>query len=163
MKIASYILIGIIFIIFESAILCIFPVEFFKPDVGIPFIIYITLFLGPGTGFLAALIIGLFQEILSNAPPGSMIFTKISIFLFVTYLKGKIYIDSKYSFSYICGVSVVVESFLFLVLSLLSMGELKNVMNVFFYIIPNAIFTGFISIFIFSMLEHLNMRFLSRE
>jgi hypothetical protein len=58
---------------------------------------------------------------------------------------------------------VVVESFLFLVLSLLSKGELKNVMNVFFYIIPNAIFTGFISIFIFSMIEYLNMRFLSRE
>lgn len=163
MKIASYILISIIFMIFESAILSIFPVEFFKPDAGMPFIIYITLFLGPGTGFLATLIIGLFQEILSNAPPGSMIFTKISIFLLVTFLKGKLYIDSKYSFSYICGGSVVVESFLFLVLSLLSKGELKNVMNVFFYIIPNAIFTGFISIFIFSMIEYLNMRFLSRE
>ena len=163
MKTSSYILISIIFMILESAILLFFPVEFFKPDLGIPFIIYIALFLGPEAGLPAALIIGLFQEVLSNAPPGSVIFTKISIFLVITFLKGKLYIDSKYSFSYICGGAVVVESFIFIVLSLLSVGEFKNVMNVLFYIIPNAIFTGFTAIFIFSMIEYINIRLLSKE
>lgn len=163
MKTASFIAISIVLIIIQSATLSFLPADFFKPDVGIPFIIYVTLFLGPEKGFIATLIIALFQEILSNSPPGSMIFTKVFIFLLVTFLKGKLFIDSKYSFSYICGGSVVVESFLFLILSLISKGEVKNVMNVLFYIVPNAIFTGFIAIFIFSMIEYINIKFLSRE
>lgn len=163
MKVSVYVLTSLIFMVIESAILSAFPVEFFKPDLGIPFIIYATFFLGPIDGFAATLIISLFQEILSNAPQGSVIFTKTCIFIIVIFMKGKLFIDSKYSFSYICGLSVIFESFLFLILSLLSRGEVKNVLNVLFYIIPNCIFTGFVSIFIFVMIEHLNERFLNRE
>jgi rod shape-determining protein MreD len=163
MKSSIYVLMGVIVTILDSSLLSLFPIEFFKPDLGIPFIIYTTLFLGPQSGLFAALIIGLFQEILSNSPNGSMIFTEISIFLLATFLKNKLYIDSKYSFSYICSGFVVVKSFLFLMLSILSKGETKDVINVIFYTIPNAVFTGFVSIFIFYLMEHLNSRLLSRE
>jgi hypothetical protein len=163
MKISVYILTGIILLIIESSLLSFFPVEFFKPDLGMPFIIYTTFFLGPLPGFITSLLISLFQEILSNTPHGSIIFTKLSIFLLATFFKSKLYIDSKYSFSYICGGSVFVESFLFLALSVLSKGETRNIVNVIFYTIPNAIFTGFVSIFIFSLIEYLNMKFFSRE
>ena len=155
MKISVHILVGIMLITIESSLLSFFPVEFFKPDVGIPFIIYTTLFLGLRPGFIASLLIGLFQEVLSNSPNGSIIFTKVSIFLLATFLKRKLYIDSKYSFAYICSVFVVVESFLYLILSILSKGETKDFMNIMFYIIPNAIFTGFISFFIFSLMGYL--------
>jgi len=163
MKISVYILTGIALSIIESSLLSFFPVEFFKPDLGMPFIIYTTFFLGPMPGLITCLFISLFQEILSNAPHGSIIFTKLSLFLMATFLKKNIYIDSKYSFSYICGGSTVIESFLFLALSILSKGETSNIMNVIFYTIPNAIFTGFVSIFIFSLIESMNMKFLSRE
>jgi hypothetical protein len=163
MKISVYILTGIILLTIESSILSFFPVEFFKPDIGMPFIIYTTFFSGPMPGFITSLFIGLFQEILSNAPNGSIIFTKLSIFLLATFLKSKLYIDSKYSFSYICAGSAVAESFLFLALSVLSKGETNNIVNVIFYTIPNAIFTGFISIFIFSLIESMNIKFLSKE
>ena len=163
MKISVFILTGIILLTIESSLVSFFPVEFFKPDLGMPFIIYTTFFLGPLPGLIMSLFISLFQEILSNAPHGSMIFTKISIYFLAVFLKGKLYIDSKYSFSYICGGSAVVESFLFLALSVLSKGETSNIVNVIFYTIPNAIFTGFVSIFIFSLIESLNMKFLSRE
>jgi hypothetical protein len=163
MKISVYTIIAIILLIIESSIISFFPVEFFKPDLGIPFIIYTTFFLGPLPGLITTLFVSLFQEILSNAPHGSIIFTKLSIFLLAIFLKSKLYIDSKYSFSYICGGSTIIESFLFLVLSILSKGETSNILNVIFYIVPNAIFTGFVSIFIFSLIESLNMKFLSRE
>lgn len=158
MKISVYIITGIILMMIESSLISFFPIEFFKPDIGIPLIIYITLFLGPQPGLISSLLIGLFQEVLSNSPNGSMVFTKISIFLLTTFLKSKLYIDSKYSFSYICSVFVVVESFLFLALSVLSKGETGNFMNVMFYTIPNAIFTGFIALFIFSLAGYLNMK-----
>ncbi|MCX5813262.1 MAG: hypothetical protein NT178_12070 [Proteobacteria bacterium] len=163
MKISVYILTGIILLTIESSLLSFFPVEFFKPDLGMPFILYTTFFLGPLPGLITSIFISLFQEILSNAPHGSIIFTKLSIFLLATFMKSKLYIDSKYSFSYICGGLAVVESFLFLALSVLSKGEISNIINVIFYTIPNAIFTGFVSIFIFSLIESLNMKFLSRE
>jgi rod shape-determining protein MreD len=163
MKSSIYVLTGVILLILDSSLLSLFPIEFFKPDLGIPFVIYTTLFLGPQSGLFAALVIGLFQEILSNSPNGSMIFTEVSIFLLATFLKSKLYIDSKYSFSYICSGFVIVKSFLFLTLSVLSKGETRNFINVMFYTIPNAVFTGFISIFIFYLIERLNSKVLSRE
>jgi rod shape-determining protein MreD len=163
MRLPVYLLLGIILTILESSLLSFLPIEFFKPDFGIPLIIYTTLFLGPLAGLLSALLLGLVQEILSNAPAGSILFTKLSIFLITAFLKNKLYIDSKYSFSYICSGFVVLESFLFLALSLLSKGETTNILNVLFYTIPNAIFTGFLSIFIFSLIEYLDMKYLSRE
>lgn len=163
MRLPVYILLGIILVVIESSALSFLPIEFFKPDFGTPLIIYTTLFLGPQAGLAAAVLLGLVQEILSNAPSGSILFTKLSIFIVVTFLKNKLYIDSKYSFAYICSGFVVLESFLFLALSLLSKGETANILNVMFYTIPNAIFTGFLSIFIFSFIEYLDTKLMGRE
>jgi rod shape-determining protein MreD len=163
MRLSVYILIGVCLTILQSSILSFLPIEFFKPDFGVPVIIYATLFLGPHSGLIAAIVLGLFQEILSNAPNGSIIFTKLSIFIIATFLKNQLYIDSRYSFSYICSGFVAVESFLYLALSLLSRGETFNIVNVLLYTFPNAIFTGFLSMFVFTFIEHLNMRYLSRE
>ncbi len=163
MKLAIYILLGIVLITVESSVLSLLPMEFFKPDFGIPLIIYTTLFLGAPAGLLTSFLLGLTQEVLSNAPPGSILFTKLSIFVITAFLKNRLYIDSKYSFSYVCSGYVVLESFLFLALSLLSKGETGNILNVMFYTIPNAIFTGFLSIFIFSFIQYVDMKFLSRE
>ena len=163
MKTSVYILTGIVLMVLDSWLLFLFPVEIFKPDLGIPFVIYTTLFLGPLPGLVTAVLVGLFQEIFSNSPGGSMVFAEVSIFLLTTFLKGKLYIDSNYSFSYVCTGFVGVKSLLFLTLSVLSKGETSNFVNVLFYTIPNAIFTGFVSIFIFSLMEYLNSRMLSRE
>lgn len=163
MKLSIYILLGLAFTVLESSVLSFMPVEFLKPDIGTPFIIYTVLSLSPGAAFLTSVVIGLAQEVLSNSPNGSMMFTKISIFLLTLFFKKKLYIDSKYSFSYICAGTVVFESFLYLLLSALSRGETRNIENVLFYMVPNAFFTGFLSIFIFSLIEHINIRYLSRE
>jgi rod shape-determining protein MreD len=163
MKVFVYILIGLILTILESSTLSFLPIEFFKPDFGMPFIVYTAFFLGPQAGLITSILIGLIQEIMSNSPHGSMLFTKVSIFIMSTFLKNKLYIDSRYSFSYICGGFVLFESFLFLILSFLSKGETKNIVNMLFYTIPNAIFTGFVSIFIFSLIEFLNEKYLNRE
>jgi len=163
MKLSVCLLIGIVLMVLESSALSFLPMDFFKPDFGIPLVIYTTLFLGPPAGLLTAVVLGLMQEVLSNAPAGSILFTKLSILIICTFLRNKLYIDSKYSFSYVCSGFVVLESFLFVTLSLLSKGETGNIVNVMFYTIPNAIFTGFLSIFIFAFIEYLDTKLLSRE
>ena len=163
MKLVIGLFIGIVLMVLESSVLSFLPLDFFKPDFGVPMVIYATLFLGPLAGLLTAIILGLMQEVLSNAPAGSILFTKLSIFIICVFLRNKLYIDSKYSFSYVCSGFVVLDSFLFLALSLLSKGETGNILNVLFYTIPNAIFTGFLAIFIFAFIEYLDMKYLSRE
>ncbi len=163
MKVAIYTFLGLLLLLAESSLLSFIPVEIFKPDLGVPLVIYTTLFLGPQAGIIATLFIGFMQEGLSAAPHGSILFVKIAIFLIATFLKKKLYIDSKFSFAFVCSGFVVLESLLYITLSLLAKGETRNALNILFYTIPNAVFTGFIGIFIFSFIEYLNVRYLDRE
>jgi hypothetical protein len=48
-------------------------------------------------------------------------------------------------------------------LSVLGKGEAGNVYNILYYSVPNAIFTGFVSLFIYSLLEYLNTAYFDRE
>ncbi len=163
MKVLVYVIIATLLTLLESSLLSFFPFEFFKPDFGMPFVIYTTLFLGPYGGLITAVITGVVQEMFSGSPAGSILFTNVSVFITVTFLRNKLFIDSKYSFAYICAGSVVLATFLYLALSFISKGETGNVINILFYTLPNAIFTGFCAIFIFSLIEALNARYLDRE
>lgn len=162
-KVIVYLIIGLILTNFEASFGNFLPINFFKPDLGVPFVIYTTFFLGPQAGLITSVMIGLMQEIVSSSPGGSLLFTKVSIFIIAIFMRNKIYIDSKYSFSFVCSGAVLVESFLFLALSLLARGDSRDFFNVVFYSIPNAIFTGFLSLFLFSLIGFLNTRYLNRQ
>ena len=162
MRVLIYIIIGLICMLFESSLSSHISLDLFKPDFGIPLIIYVTFFMGPRAGFITTICLGFIQEGLSSAPTGSIMFVKISLFLITTFMKKQLYIDSKYSFALTCSAAVLLESFLFLSLSLLARGETNNMYNILFYAIPNAIFTGFVSIFIYSLIEYLNASYLDR-
>jgi rod shape-determining protein MreD len=162
MKASVYIIVCLVCMLFESSVSSRISMDLFKPDFAIPLIIYVTFFMGPRAGLVAALCGGFIQEGLSSAPTGSIMFVKISIFLITAFMKKHLYIDSKYSFAAVCSGAVIVESFLFLVLSVLGKGEAGNVYTILYYAAPNAIFTGFVSIFIYSLLEYLNATYLDR-
>ncbi|MCX8110752.1 MAG: hypothetical protein N3D15_05840 [Syntrophorhabdaceae bacterium] len=163
MKVSVFIIIGFLFAIIESSLLSLIPAEFLKPDVTIPFVVYNVFFLSPLEALVGSVAMGLIQEILSNSPGGAMIFTKIIIFLIALFFKNKLYINSRYSFSYICSGAVICESFIYPLLMWLSRGESGNALNILVFMIPNAVFTGFVSIFIFSLIGYLNKRYLIRE
>jgi rod shape-determining protein MreD len=162
-KVIVYLAIGLILTTFEATFLNVLPIDFFKPDLGIPLVIYTTFFLGPQAGLITSVFIGLMQEIVSSSPSGSLLFTKVAIFIISVFMRNKIFIDSKYSFSFVCSGAVLVESFLFLALTFLARGESRDAFNVAFYSIPNAIFTGFLSLLLFSLIGFLNVRYLNRQ
>lgn len=162
-KVITYLVIGLILTTFEATFLNILPIDFFKPDLGIPFVVYTTFFLGPQAGLITSVFIGLMQEIVSTSPSGSLLFTKVSIFIIGVFMRNKIFIDSKYSFSFVCSGAVLVESFLFLALAFLARGESRDAFNIAFYSIPNAIFTGFLSLPLFSFIGFLNVRYFNRQ
>lgn len=146
MKIFVYIIVCLVLMLFESSISSRIPIDLFKPDFAIPLIIYVTFFMGPRAGIIVTLCASFFQEELSNAPTGSIVFVKISIFLITAFMKKQLYIDSKYSFAAVCSAAVILELFLVLMLSILGKGEVSNMYGVLFYTVPNAIFTGFVSL-----------------
>ena len=156
MNILIYALIGFFLISIESGIMAILPLELFKPDMAIPFIVYPVFFAEAHVGLCISLVLGLFQELFSGAPPGALVFTKVSIFLATMGLKNRFYIESKYGFSCLCGAAIIFESALYLVLALIAKGDTKDLFIVSFYAIPNAIFTGFIGFLIFPLLRKLN-------
>jgi rod shape-determining protein MreD len=145
---------GLLFVLFESAFFSFFPMEFSKPDPGIPFVIYATFVFGPLEGLVTAVLFGYVQEFLSNGPHGGIIFTKVCIFLSCMFLRSRLYIESRHTFALISACFVLLEAAVFLALSLFAKGETKNIMNIFIYSIPNALFTGFLALFIFTLMQH---------
>ncbi len=153
---------GVFLMIFESSLSSFLPLELAKPDLGVPFIIYGTFFLSPAEGLLAAVLFGFTQEVLSNSPAGALVFINVALLLSCIFLKNRLYIESRYTFSLVCAASVLGESLIFLALSLLSKGETKNVHNVALFSVPDAIITAFVSLFLFRFFEGLKIRYTSR-
>ncbi len=153
---------GVFFLTCESSLLSFFPIELSKPELGVPFVIYATFFLSPVEGLLTAVLFGFTQELLSNGPAGAMLFTKVGLFLSGIFLKSRLYIESRYTFSIVCAASVLLESMIFLTLALLAKGETKDIFNVLVYSVPDAILTGFLSLFMFSLFEQFKVRYPDR-
>jgi cell shape-determining protein MreD len=158
MKKALWILFGILLVAFQSSLSAVIPMEFSKPDMGVPFLVFATFFFSPIEGLLTAILFAFTQELFSNGPTGTMLFTKVAIFVACTFLKGRLYIDSRYTFSFVTTCMVLLEAAIFLALSLAAKGETRNIVNVLVYAVPNAIITGFIALFLFSLFERVKVR-----
>jgi len=153
---------GVGLVAFESSLFSSLPLEVTKPDIGAPFIIYGIFFLSPLDGLIAAAVFGFFQELLSAGPAGSVLFSNMALLLSCLFVKSRLYIESRYTFSLVCAASVLFEALIFLALSLIAKGETKDIFNVLLYSVPDAIATGFISLFMFSVFEHFKLRYPGR-
>jgi rod shape-determining protein MreD len=153
---------GLFLVAFESALFSFFPIEFAKPDLAVPFIIYATFFIGPLEGLIASVLFGFSQELLSAGPAGSILFTKVAVFIASAFLRRRLYIESQYTFSLLSTGFVIFESIVFLALGIVAKGELRNVFNVSFYTLPVAVFTGMLALPIFSFFQYFKIRHLER-
>ncbi len=148
----------LLLMIVQSALFSFLPIEFSKPDIGVPCIIYATFFLSPLEGLITALVVGFTQEILSVGPHGALIFTKVSLLLSCIFLRSKLYIESQYLFASISSSFVLLESVLFIALAFLGKGEAAAVMTVLKFALPNAVFTGILALFFFPLFERLKLK-----
>jgi cell shape-determining protein MreD len=153
---------GVALVAFESSLFSVLPLELTKPDIGAPFIIYGVFFLSPVDGFIAAVVFGFTQELLSAGPSGSVLFMNMALLLSCLFVRSRLYVESRYIFSLVCAASVLFEALVFLALSLIAKGETKDIFNVLLYSVPDAIATGFVSLFLFSIFEHFKLRYPSR-
>ncbi|HOC46648.1 MAG TPA: rod shape-determining protein MreD [Syntrophorhabdaceae bacterium] len=156
MRTALYTFIAILLLLIETVISPHVSLDVLKPELGIPVMLYVTFFLGAGPGLASAVCIGLAEEGLSGAPNGSLLFVTIVIYLIASVMRRKYFVDSKYTFAYFSSGSVIVQSGLFAALTFFAHGETRGILNIAFYMVPNAIITGFASILLFSFIDRLN-------
>ena len=149
---------AMLLMILQSALFSFLPIEFSKPDIGVPCIIYATFFLSPIDGLATAVLVGFAQEMLSAAPHGALLFTKVFLFLSCVFLRSRLYIESQYLFAAISSSFVLLESVLFIALAFFGKGETGAIMTVMKFSVPNAIFTGILALFCFPVLERLKLR-----
>ena len=149
---------AVLLMIFQSALFSFLPIEFSKPDIGVPCVIYATFFLSPIDGLISAFLIGVTQEILSVGPHGVLIFTKVFLFLSCIFLRSRLYIESPYLFAAISSSFVLLESVLFITLAFFGKGEAGAIMTVLKFSLPNAVFTGILALFFFPVFERLKLR-----
>ena len=149
---------SMLLVVSESALFSFLPIEFSKPDVGIPCIIYATFFLGPVEGLATAFLFGFTQELLSSGPHGALLFTKIFLFISCIFLRGRLYIESPYLFALVSTVFVLVESVLFVALAFFAKGETAAIVTVLKFCLPNAVFSGTVALFLFPVLERLKLK-----
>lgn len=161
-KKTACLVLAVLLLFAESAFFSFFPIEIAKPDITLPFIIYAIFFLSPAEGLVTAALLGFGQEVLCGNPMGAILFTKVGLFLCCIFLKSRLYIESKHTFSLLCAASVLIESLIYLALALVAKGEVKDVVNVMVYSIPDAILTGFVSYFLYDLLERFHLRYAER-
>ena len=157
-KRASALAFVVLLMIFQSSLFSFLPIEFSKPDVGVPCIIYATFFVSPLDGLACAVLVGFAQEILSVGPHGALLFTKVFLFLSCIFLRSRLYIESQYLFSAISSAFVLLESVLFIALAFFGKGEAGAIMTVLKFCVPDAIFTGILALFFFPVFERLKLR-----
>jgi hypothetical protein len=162
MRKAVCFIIGFLLILCEASLFSLLPLEILKPNLAIPFIIYALFFLPSFYSLFVALLFGYFQEFLSAGPAGAVIFVNLALFLSCLFLKSRFFIESRYTFSLVCAASVLFQSLLFIAISLVAKGETKDVFNILLYCFPDAIVTGFVSLFLFSMFENMKVRYPGR-
>jgi hypothetical protein len=149
---------AVFLMILQSSLFSFLPIEFSKPDIGVPCVIYATFFLSPVEGLLTALLVGFAQEILSVGPPGALIFTKVFLFLSCIFLRSQLYIESQFLFASISSSFVLLESILFIALAFFGKGEAGAIITVLKFSLPNAVLTGILALFFFPMFERLKLR-----
>jgi cell shape-determining protein MreD len=148
----------VLLMILQSALFSYLPIEFSKPDIGVPCIIYATFFLSPVEGLVTAFLMGFAQEMLSVGPNGALIFTKVFLFLSCIFLRSRLYIESEYLFASISASFVLLESVLFIALAFFGKGEAGAIMTVLKFCLPDAIFTGILALFFFPVFERLKLQ-----
>ncbi len=140
----------------HSVLLKYFSFDFLKFDVAIPLLVYQTFFRRINWACVFAIISGFIQEGFSTCPPGTFVFTKVSIFLLCLLVRERFFIESEQTFALLCGLFYILESLVTIGLSLIMGGLTSSYMNIFTYLMPNGVFTALFSMILYRFFLRFN-------
>ena len=158
-------LLGILFLTFQSTLLSYLPIQRIRPDIVLVLILYWGLTFPPVSGGIHALFLGYFMDLFSGNCFGLFTFTRPLLFYLAQLFKGRLYLESLPSQSLFVFVFALFEGLLILLLlSALNPAPLGNLYPLFFtFFLPQSLLTGMITPFLFFLFQKIFLTLFQRQ
>jgi rod shape-determining protein MreD len=154
---AILLLLGIVFLTFQTTLLSYLPIQRTRPDIILVLILYWGFTLPPVSGGIHALFLGYLMDLFSGNSFGLYTFTRPLLFYLAQLFKGRFYLESLPSQSLFVFVFALFEGLLILTfLAALNPAPLGNLYSSFFtFFLPQSFLTGMITPVLFFLLQKL--------
>jgi len=152
---AILLLLGILFLTFQTTLLSYHPIQRIRPDIILVLILYWGFTLPPVSGGIHALFLGYLMDLFSGNSFGLYTFTRPLLFYLAQLFKGRLYLESFPSQSLFVFVFALFEGLLILtLLAALNPAPLGNLYPPFFtFFLPQSFLTGMITPVLFFFLQ----------
>jgi rod shape-determining protein MreD len=152
---AILLLLGILFLTFQTTLLFCLPIQRIRPDIILVLILYWGFTLPPVSGGIHALFLGYLMDLFSGNSFGLYAFTRPLLFYLTQLFKGRLYLESFPSQSFFVFVFALFEGLLILtLLAALNPAPLGNLYLPFFtFFLPQSFLTGMIAPVLFFFLQ----------
>ncbi len=152
---AILLLLGILFLTFQTTLLSYLPIQRIRPDIILVLILYWGLTLPPVSGGIHALFLGYLMDLFSGNSFGLYTFTRPLLFYLAQLFRGGLYLESFPSQSLLVFVFALFEGLLILtLLAALNPAPLGNLYTPFFtFFLPQSFLTGMITPVLFFLLQ----------
>jgi len=156
---AILLLLGILFLTFQTTLLSYHPIQRIRPDIILVLILYWGFTLPPVSGGIHALFLGYLMDLFSGNSFGLYTFTRPLLFYLAQLFKGRLYLESFPSQSLFVFVFALFEGLLILILlSALNPAPLGNLYPLFFtFLLPQSFLTGMITPVLFFLLQKISL------
>jgi rod shape-determining protein MreD len=152
---AILLLLGILFLTFQTTLLSYLPIQRIRPDIVLVLILYWGFTLPPVSGGIHCLFLGYLMDLFSGNSFGLYTFTRPLLFYLAQLFRGGLYLESFPSQSLLVFVFALFEGLLILtLLAALNPAPLGNLYSPFFtFFLPQSFLTGMITPVLFFLLQ----------
>jgi rod shape-determining protein MreD len=146
---------GILFLILQTTLLSILPIQRIRPDILLIFTLYLTFLLPPISGGIVAMSLGYLMDLFSGSALGFYTFSRPLLFFAAYFFKERFYLEgfsSQFLFAFVFGM---LEGVLILILlnalQPISLGNLYPML--FTFLLPQSFFTGLVTPLLFFLFQ----------
>lgn len=162
---AILLLLGILFLTFQTTLLSYLPIQRIRPDIVLVLILYWGFTLPPVSGGIHALFLGYLMDLFSGNSLGLYAFTRPLLFYLAQLFRGRLYLESFRSQSLFVFIFALFEGVLILAfLAALNPAPLGNLYSVFFTsFLLQSFVTGLITPVLFFLLQKIFLTLFQRQ
>jgi len=162
---AILLLLGILFLTFQTTLLSYLPIQRIRPDIVLVIILYWGFTLPPISGGIHALFLGYLMDLFSGNSFGLYTFTRPLLFYLAQLFRGRLYLESFLSQSLFVFIFALFEGLLILTfLAALNPAPLGNLYSPFFtFFLPQFFVTGVITPVLFFLLQKIFLTLFQRQ
>ena len=146
---------GILFLILQTTLLSILPIQRIRPDILLIFTLYLTFLFPPILGGILAMSLGYLMDLFSGNALGFYTFSRPLLFFAAYFFKERFYIEgfsSQFLFAFVFGM---LEGVLILILlNAVQPVSLRNLYPMLFtFLLPQSFFTGLVTPILFFLFQ----------